>query len=409
MNLIDGAIWSDTLCQNSQVDSRSSLLDYSLVRKNTVAICNPLEIEDYTVQPFAFVSPPKWHLGHTTWFFETFCLNRFFPIQVFDERFNFVFNSYYESQGQRIAQAQRGQLSRPTVREVLDYRKNVDERMQEALSQISKLSREKRSQWNFAVQLGLHHEQQHQELLFTDIKSILFRQPGYPAYSKGTKIDSEFPLKTKKWKAVSAGNYFIGNDLQNFAYDNEGPRHQVYLQDFEISEDLVTNGEYLKFVEDRAYQRSDLWLSDGWHWVQDSKIEAPLYWVKKENTWYEYTMSGLQKINLEAPVTHVSYYEADAFARWSGDRLPTEQEWEVANINSKCSPCWQWSQSAYLSYPGYKPFDGGFVEYNGKFMSGQMVLRGGSWATPLHHYRATYRNFFQPEMRWNFTGIKLAR
>lgn len=370
------------------------MLDYSTVRKFTEGLCLPLEPDDHIVQPHPFVSPPKWHLGHTTWLFETFCLSH---TQAFDPSFAYVFNSYYESLGARVSQENRGALSRPTLSRVLDYRRAVDD-------QILSCSKND-PDWSRLLELGLHHEMQHQELLMMDIKSILFSQPEMPKYSS-RELPPPSTGSLPDWIEVPGGLYEVGGNEETFSYDNEKPRHRVFLENFSVQEQLITNEEYLDFMKDDGYERPELWLADGWRWLKESHISRPMYWLDVER---EYSLTGVGGLQLKSPVSHVSFYEADAFARWRGCRLPTEFEWEVAFIKSPCSSHWQWTSSAYLPYPGYRPYRGPLSEYNGKFMSGQMVLRGGSFATPDGHYRPTYRNFFPPEMRWQFSSIRLAR
>jgi ergothioneine biosynthesis protein EgtB len=387
------------------------VLEYESVRAKTMELCAPLEVEDHVVQPYGYVSPPKWHLGHTTWFFETFCLREFFRMDLFDSEFPFVFNSYYESQGEHVAQPRRGVLSRPTLGQVREYRMHVDSRMREASAAVQQQGGERRDQWNSILRLGLEHEQQHQELLLMDIKAILFEQPGRPAYQPSDAFTDREVKKygSDGWHSMREGLYEIGFDGGTFAYDNESPRHRVFLHEYQISRGLVTNAEYKEFIEDGGYERPELWLSDGWRWVRENRVAHPLYWVRGPDNWLEYTLGGLVPLPGDCPVAHVSYFEADAYARWKKARLPTEAEWEAALHAEPKSDFWQWTQSAYLPYPGYTPFSGAFAEYNGKFMSGQMVLRGGCLATPAAHYRPTYRNFFYPEMRWQFSSIRLAR
>lgn len=372
-------------------------LNYQQVRDVTSKVCAALEYEDHVVQPHWFISPPKWHLGHTTWFFETFCTggdpyNPFFP---------YIFNSYYETIGTpHVPQGERGALSRPTVREVNEYREHVDHK-------IGLLEVGAEIEWKRKLEVGLHHEQQHQELLFMDIKHILFHQPGRPAY-RGPAPIAPRPQTTPahEWTEFSVGLYETGAMDDGFAFDNERPRHHIFLEKFSISTDLVTNAEFGEFVKDGGYKRPELWLSDGWAWVQKQNIKAPLYWLEDARV---FTLEGETDLHPQAPVAHVSYYEADAYARWQGARLPTEAEFETAFPGDSPQPLWQWTNSAYMSYPGYRPFAGALAEYNGKFMAGQMVLRGGCFATPEGHYRHTYRNFFYPEMRWQFSGIRLAK
>jgi ergothioneine biosynthesis protein EgtB len=384
------------------------LTSYESIRDKTLEICAPLEHEDHTVQPWPFVSPPKWHLGHTTWFFENFLLEPFFKMDSFDRGFKYVFNSYYESQGEHIEQARRGILSRPTLNEVLEYRRHVDRRMREALSTLDRLDDPDRRDFLANLELGLHHEQQHQELLMMDIKAVLWNQPGRPAYGASEGAGENTSSRTN-WLAVKEGLHEIGDEGPGFAYDNERPRHKVYVENFEIKDGLVTNEEYLAFIEAGGYSKPQYWLSDGWDWIRRTGASHPLYWSRSGNRWREYVLSGESELNLSAPVSHVNYYEADAFARWSGGRLPTEAEWEIAFANEPRQRLWQWTASAYQPYPNYRPFARGFEEYNGKFMVNQIVMRGGCSCTPKNHYRPTYRNFFQPERRWQFSGIRLAR
>ena len=381
-----------------------SLLDFFIeTRKNTEDICSPLEIEDYVVQPIVDVSPPKWHLGHTTWFFEEFILKNHSPnYSVFDEDFSFVFNSYYETVGKRVIRSDRGNMSRPSVQLVYKYREHVTTAIKElfSLSQNQELLD--------LLEIGIHHEKQHQELLLTDIKYILGNNPLLPIYSNTFK---EHPLETgeQEWVSIDEGVYEIGHDADDFCYDNELGRHKVYLHAYEISNKLVTNQEYIDFITAGGYKKFDLWHAEGWDWVNTNLINAPLYWHHIDGEWHYYSLNGLQKVDLSAPVTHISYYEAFAFAQWKGCRLPTEFEWEAAQENYNWGKRWEWTESAYLPYPKYKKADGALGEYNGKFMVNQKVLRGGSVATPMKHTRPTYRNFFQTNLRWQFTGIRLAK
>ena len=382
----------------------STLLDFFLeTRKHTEDICSPLEIEDYVVQPIADVSPPKWHLGHTTWFFEEFILKPHLKgYSQFNVDFSFVFNSYYETLGKRVVRADRGNLSRPSVKKVYEYRAYVTREIQGFFSNNSDPELLK------LLEIGIHHEKQHQELLLTDIKYILGNNPLLPQYSDFPK---EHTVETHKaeWIGVADGVYEIGYDSEDFCYDNELGRHKVYLQAYEICNKLVTNREYLNFIQDKGYANFELWHADGWDWVKTNGISAPLYWHKIDEEWYSYTYNGLQIITRDSPVTHISYYEAFAFAQWKGLRLPTEFEWEIAQDSFSWGKRWEWTESAYLPYPDYKKAAGALGEYNGKFMVNQKVLRGGSIATPKKHTRPTYRNFFQPNLRWQFTGIRLAR
>ncbi len=381
-----------------------SLLDLFLeTRKATERICSPLEIEDYVVQPVVDVSPPKWHLGHTTWFFEEFVLKKFSKnYQQFDADFAFVFNSYYETMGKRVVRANRGNLSRPAVSKVYEYRKYVDQALLELLhTNIPNNLPE-------ILEIGIHHEKQHQELLLTDIKYILGNNPLLPVYDKNFKEFSEIEVEGN-WITVEAGLYKIGNQTNSFCYDNELGVHKVYLPEFKIASTLVTNKEYLEFIEAKGYKNFNFWHAEGWDWVNNNKIQHPLYWHKIDGTYYNYTLNGLQQINPQAPVTHISYFEAFAYAQWKGLRLPTEFEWEVAQAYFNWGDRWEWTESAYLPYPGYQKAEGALGEYNGKFMVNQKVLRGGSVATPQNHTRHTYRNFFHPYLQWQFTGLRLAK
>ena len=379
------------------------------IRKYTEYICKPLLTEDYVVQPVVDVSPPKWHIGHVTWFFETFILKPNDPNYVeFNPQYNYVFNSYYETAGARVIRTDRGNLSRPTVEDVYNYRKHVDEAMRQFLqNSVSKEVEE-------LLLIGFNHEQQHQELLMTDIKYILGNNPLFPAYknpedSKQTnKPDSDLSSDDSFIK-ISEGIYEIGFEGNGFCFDNELKRHKVYLDDFAISNRLVTNREFLEFMDAGAYKDFNFWHSDGWAWVNENHVCAPLYWYFINNTWFNYTLAGLQLIEMDEPVCHVSFYEAAAFASWKGLRLPTEFEWEVAANKFDWGRRWEWTDSAYLPYPGFSKAPGAIGEYNGKFMVNQMVLRGASDVTSPDHSRITYRNFFQPNLRWQYTGIRLAQ
>jgi ergothioneine biosynthesis protein EgtB len=408
---------------------------YQQVRQFSEQLCQPLATEDYVIQTMPDVSPPKWHLAHTTWFFETFLLIPNLPnYDVFHPRYGYLFNSYYEAVGARHPRPQRGLLSRPTVEEIYRYRAYVDEAMRSLLHDASALEPSVRD----LVQLGLHHEQQHQELLLTDIKHILALNPLRPAYqvAKTVPTVADSASNKEQWLDYPGGLYSLGYDGQefafDFAFDNESPKHQVYLNDFWLAARLVTNGEYLEFIKSGGYSKAEYWLSDGWHTIQTENWQAPLYWEEIDGQWWLMTLSGMQPVNEHEPVCHVSLYEADAFARWAGKRLPTEAEWEVATANVPIrgnfaesgvfhpvpasgatrpdqlfGDVWEWTQSAYHPYPGFKPAAGAVGEYNGKFMCSQMVLRGGSCATSQSHIRPTYRNFFPPSARWQFTGIRL--
>lgn len=381
-----------------------TLLEFFLeTRKYTEDLCSPLEIEDYVVQPVVDVSPPKWHLGHSTWFFEEFILKPHVEdYVVFNDDFSFVFNSYYETVGKRVVRSDRGNLSRPSVKKVYDYRAYVTKA-------IKTLFTANQSQELYdLLEIGIHHEKQHQELLLTDIKYILGNNPLLPRYSDNF---AEHPIEkhSQEWITMEEGIYEIGHNSTNFAYDNELGRHKVYLQPYQISNKLVTNKEFLEFIDAGGYQKFNLWHSEGWDWVIQSNSIAPLYWHNIEGKWHHYTLNGLQKMAEDAPIAHISYFEAFAFAQWKGYRLPTEFEWESAQHYFPWGKRWEWTESAYLPYPKYKKADGALGEYNGKFMVNQKVLRGGSVATPIKHSRPTYRNFFQANLRWQFTGLRLVR
>lgn len=406
-------------------------------REISETICAPLQTEDYVIQSMDDVSPPKWHLGHTSWFFETFLLGKFQKdYQPFHEKYNFVFNSYYESIGTRVLRPIRGLLSRPTVSDVYQYRKAITERMTKLTNNLDDRDR---NLFDFLTDLGIHHEQQHQELLYMDIKHILSINPLRPVYLQREDHHITGNIPAMKFQNFKGEIYDIGSRGEGFAFDNETPVHQVLLRDFKLGNRLVTNREYLEFMSDSGYSNPLLWLSDGWFNVKENHWDSPMYWEKSDGRWEIMTLTGWHPLNLDEPVCHVSFYEADAFARWAGKRLPTEEEWEVAcnqsgasiqtgnfvedgyfhprplykedpdcNLQQIYGDVWEWTASAYLPYPGFKPAEGAIGEYNGKFMSNQMVLRGGACVTPRNHIRPTYRNFFQCDKRWPFTGIRLA-
>ena len=381
------------------------LQEYKKIRTRTKDICHPLKTEDYVVQPIADVSPPKWHLGHTTWFFETFLLQPNQPgYEVFDTDYNFVFNSYYESVGKRVIRTHRGNLSRPSVEEIYKYRDYVDAAMETLLKQSLSLELQQ------LVTLGLNHEEQHQELLCTDIKYILGHNPLLPAYGPSPfQTPASLPNNQPVSIPIKAGVYEIGHAGDGFSFDNEGSRHKVYLNDYTIESAPETNAGFLSFIESGGYRDFRYWHAEGWDWVQQHQVGAPLYWHLVDGQWFYYTWEGLTPLDLAAPVSHISYYEAAAYASWKRMRLPTEFEWEIAARQFKWGQRWEWTESAYLPYPGFKKAPGAIGEYNGKFMVSQMVLRGASEVTPPGHSRITYRNFFHPHQRWQFTGLRLAR
>lgn len=404
---------------------------YRDVRNQTEALCEGLAAEDYVVQSMPDVSPTKWHLAHTSWFFETFVLQ---PHAVgyspLNPTYAYLFNSYYTQAGERHCRAQRGYLSRPTVAEVYAYRRHVDEHMEDLLGSADGAMLDVLRP---LVEIGLHHEQQHQELLVTDIKHVFSVNPLRPVYREQATEPSP-PAPPLEWVSFPEGLYRIGHEGDGFAYDNEGPRHRVFLEGFQLASRLVTNGEYLEFMQDGGYQRPELWLSAGWATAQENEWTEPFYWERRDGEWQMFTLSGMRGVDPNEPVTHVSYFEADAFARWAGARLPTEAEWEAAAestpiegnfvegqrfhpapasaggaLTQMFGDAWQWTRSQYSPYPGYQPVPGALGEYNGKFMCNQFVLRGGSCATPASHIRRSYRNFFPPDACWQFTGVRLAR
>ena len=381
-----------------------TMLDFFLeTRKLTEELCIPLEIEDYVVQPIVDVSPPKWHLGHTTWFYEEFILKPYSKgYKIYDADFSFIFNSYYETVGKRVVRSDRGNLSRPSVQNVYAYRNYVTKSIKSLFQEIQS------GELLSLLEVGIHHEKQHQELLMTDIKYIFGNNPLLPVYSNSLQ-EHECENHSQEWITIEEGIYEIGHNSDKFCYDNELGRHKVYLHPYQISNKLVTNLEYLEFINANGYEKFDLWHSDGWNWVNENKITAPLYWHKIDGKWYNFTLNGLKIIGPDSPITHLSYFEAFAFAQWKGHRLPTEFEWETAQQFFPWGKRWEWTESAYLPYPKYEKADGALGEYNGKFMVNQKVLRGGSVATPINHTRPTYRNFFQPKLRWQFTGLRLVK
>ncbi len=416
---------------------------FTQIRNLTEALCLPLHTEDYVIQSMPDVSPPKWHLGHTTWFLETFILVPFLKsYQVYCLEFNYIFNSYYESIGSRVQRCKRGILSRPTVEEVYQYRRLIDEKIAELLQCAS--SSELRAIEPLLI-LGLNHEQQHQELLLTDIKHIFWTNSLRPTYHFFK--NSDFPQSNEKltdqFIYFTQGLYTIGHEGAGFAFDHEKPRHKVYLEEFTIESRLVTNGEFLEFMKAGGYQTPSLWLSDGWNCVKKYGWNCPLYWEQQDDAWWSFTLLGMKRISTNEPVCHVSYYEAAAFAKWRNARLPFEAEWEIAASLKKIEgnlleknhfhpipidtglysglnrdelklfqffgDVWEWTASSFQPYPGFNPYSGCIGEYNSKFMCNQITLRGGSCVTPTNHIRHTYRNFFAPETRWQFTGFRLAK
>ena len=402
--------------------------EFCRVRQQTEKLCEPLTPEDMMVQSCPEASPAKWHLAHTTWFFETFVLSEFLPgYPPFHPDFIWLFNSYYNSVSDQPLKKLRGSFSRPSLTDILDYRRHVEEEVVRLIERGMPIEAEQR------LILGLHHEQQHQELLVYDIKNAFWANPLHPVYKSGELPQSK--AGAMNWIGHEGGLVEIGHDGDGFSFDNERPRHRVFLEPFELGSRLVTCGEYLDFMRDGGYERPELWLSEGWETIKAQTWKAPLYWFEVEGGWRVFTLRGpisLQAL-LDTPVCHVSYFEADAFARWAGRRLPTEAEWEVAaamaplegnllesgalhpvgavtggGLQQMLGDVWEWTASAYLGYPGYRALPGALGEYNGKFMCNQMVLRGGSVVTPASHIRSTYRNFFSPATRWQFCGIRLA-
>lgn len=413
--------------------SRDHLLQrFKQIRQDSLDIVDPLEPEDFVIQVKTETSPTKWHLAHVSWFFETFVLEK--AIEGYESmhpQYAYIFNSYYLQTGEPHARAKRGYLSRPTVEEVMEYREYVN---REVIEFLNNASEEELAEFGPVIEIGNNHEQQHQELMITDFKYMFGQNPLYPVYREQEHPESKEPGQLK-WVSFDEGIYQIGNNGGEFTYDNEHPQHREFLESFELADRLITNREYMEFMKEGGYERSALWLDDGWATVNEHNWDSPLYWCRRDDGWYHYTLSGLRKPDPNEPVTHISYYEADAFARWADARLPTEQEWEVAasdkpydgnfvetenfhprplqnnaeGLKQMYGDVWEWTKSAYDAYPGYEPLEGALGEYNGKFMCGQYVLRGGSCATSNTHIRKTYRNFFYPDARWQFNGIRLAR
>lgn len=375
---------------------------YRRVRDRTVEICRPLSVEDHVVQPVVDVSPPKWHLGHTTWFFEQFLLSRSPTYLPFNAHMAFMFNSYYDTIGDRVLRADRGNMTRPTLEEVHAYRNHVDEHVARLLEGPTLDP----AAWHI-LELGLNHEEQHQELLITDVKYILGHNPLFPLYGPWNEGVAE--RTDDAFVTIAEGAYRIGHEGNGFSFDNEHGRHTVHVAEFAIRDGLVTNGEYMAFMDAGGYDEHTWWHAEGRDWVKAHAVQAPLYWHRIGGVWHHYTLQGLKPVDASLPVTHISFFEAFAFAEWSGMRLPTEAEWEVAHERFMWGQRWEWTHSAYLPYPGYTRPSGALGEYNGKFMVNQMVLRGASVATAPGHSRATYRNFFHPHLRWQYTGLRLVR
>lgn len=371
-------------------------------RQRFSKISQPLLVEDFSVQPEIFVSPPKWHLAHTTWFFEQFVLSKYVEnYKVFHDDFAYLFNSYYNNAGKRVLRPNRGLMTRPSVDAVFEYRAYVDVQMLKLFDEpIGKEAAE-------IINLGINHEQQHQELFYYDIKYILGNQPIFPSLQNNLNL--EVVSEPSEFEVLPEGLYTIGHQNESFCYDNELGAHKVFLQEFQICKNLVSNSEYIEFIEARGYQNFNLWHAEGWDLIQEQHITAPLYWHKIDSIWHHYTLDGLKPVVGNEPVMHLSFYEAFAFAEWKGMRLPTEFEWEVASTHFKWGQLWEWTNSAYLPYPNFAKAPGALGEYNGKFMINQMVLRGASVATVKGHSRATYRNFFHASMRWQFSGIRLVK
>jgi ergothioneine biosynthesis protein EgtB len=405
---------------------------YCAIRGVSRSLAAPLSAEDCAIQSMPDASPVKWHLAHTTWFFETFVLEPHLPrYRRFDAAYAFLFNSYYDSLGERHPRPERGMLSRPALEDILGYRQHVDEAMLECLG-----DRVQRARIAALVELGLQHEQQHQELILTDLKHLLSRNPLAPAYQRQWPL-TPIRARAARWIGFAGGLREIGHAGGGFAFDNETPRHRVWMQPFEIASHPVTHGDFMRFIEDRGYRRPELWLAAGWDAVRARGWQAPQYWTQRDGEWRTFTLHGEASIDPHAPICHVSFFEADAYARWAGARLPSEAEWETAaaplapdgnflesgalhplaareapaegQLAQAFGDVWEWTRSDYGPYPGFRAPDGAVGEYNGKFMSGQYVLRGGSCATPRSHIRATYRNFFPPDARWQFSGLRLAR
>ncbi|WP_444995266.1 ergothioneine biosynthesis protein EgtB [Aliikangiella sp. IMCC44359] len=386
---------------------------YCSTRQATKEICNNLTSEDLQVQSMPDASPLKWHLAHTTWAFETFILKaKNKNYQVFDKSFEYLFNSYYNAIGAQFSRSQRGLLTRPSIKEINLYRQYVDEAMIDFLDhKMNLLSESDASKLVQLILLMINHEQQHQELMLTDLKHLLFINPTYPDYGRQEILDNTL---NKNSISFSGDLYTIGHENESFYFDNEGPPHAYYVNDFKLDTHLVSNAEYLEFIESNGYHTASYWLSEAWQKINQNQVTHPHYWVKQDNQWFEFTLNGLIPLSPHSPVKHVNYFEANAYASWQNKRLPTEQEWEVAarsqnpQLKQIFGQLWQWTSSSYSAYPGFKPATGAIGEYNGKFMVNQYVLKGGSIVTPCGHIRPSYRNFFYPDASWQYSGIRLA-
>lgn len=420
------------LLESDRFSRENILKSYQKVRQFSHTITDTLEPEDFVIQPMENASPTKWHLAHTSWFFETFVLSKYEPeFKSMHPQYAYLFNSYYLQTGVPFTRSKRGVISRPTVENIFEYRAYVDEQITAFINNADE------NIWNEAakvIEIGINHEQQHQELILTDIKFTLAQNPLLPVFKEIEEKHINH-LPDLKWVQFDEGIIEIGHPGNTFIYDNEHPLHKTFIQNHSLSDRLITNGEYLDFMNDNGYSRSELWLDEGWSAVNNESWQSPLYWFKRDNEWWTFTLGGARKLNLNEAVTHVSFFEADAFARWMDARLPTEQEWENASKSASLNgnfvedeyyhpipvsqegdelkqiygDVWEWTLSSYSPYPGYKPLPGALGEYNGKFMSNQYVLRGGSCATSITHIRNTYRNFFQATSRWQFNGIRLAK
>ena len=427
---------------NEVVGAAALVDEFRRVRNMTTRLVAPLTAEDCALQAMPDASPAKWHLAHTSWFYETFLLTRFDPAhEPLNPEYAYLFNSYYNAVGAQYARPKRGLLSRPSLDDVFDYRRAVDDRL---AALLERASRDALAQIAPILIIGLHHEQQHQELILTDIKALFFANPLYPVYQAADDSPRTVTRSRLAWMRIDEGLREIGHAGGAFAFDNESPRHRVWVDAFEIADRTITNGEYLAFMNDAGYERPDVWLADGWNTVNAHQWTSPAYWRRIDGAWHEFTLSGMHPLREDAPVTHLSYYEADAFARWAGGRLPTEAEWEIAcdvaqgaavdpaaldgvlledsryhpagescadlsGLRRMIGDTWEWTSSAYGAYPGYRAPTGALGEYNAKFMCNQMVLCGGSCVTPRGHVRPTYRNFFPPVARWQFSGLRMAR